>query len=157
MGFQFGGDVGGKGVAVNGKGTAGRQAMRLGCGEDQAMSGAHFPMQKADGVLLIIVRAEGIRTDHLGEIAGAVGEGFHLGPHLVQDHGDAHLRRLPGGLGPGHAAADDVKGFAHGVDLGCFGADEKCQMRGLAGVLPVSCLCLPQRKTKGRAKLSRPA
>ena len=66
-------------------------------------------MQEADGVLLIIVRTEGIRADHLGQIAGPVGEGADAGAHLVQDDADAMPGRLPGGLGPGHAAADDVE------------------------------------------------
>ena len=38
-----------------------------------------------------------------------VREGADLRPHLVQNHGHAHFGRLPGGLGPGHAAADDMK------------------------------------------------
>ena len=34
-----------------------------------------------------------------------------FGPHLVQRHRDAGLRQLPGGLGAGEAAADDMDGF----------------------------------------------
>jgi hypothetical protein len=43
-------------------------------------------MQKAHGVLLVVVRAEGVRADHLGQVAGAMGEGADLGPHLVDHH-----------------------------------------------------------------------
>ena len=39
--------------------------------------------------------------------------GAALRPHLVQDDGDAGARDLPGGLGAGEAAADDMDGF-HG-------------------------------------------
>ena len=43
-----------------------------------------------------------------------MGGGADAGAHLVQDDGDAHGGDLPGGLGAGEAAADDVDGFAHG-------------------------------------------
>ena len=56
---------------------------------DQPARGAHLPVEKADGVLFVVVRAEGVGADHLGEVAGAVGEGADLGAHLVDDDGDA--------------------------------------------------------------------
>ena len=68
-------------------------------------------MQKADGVVLVIVGAEAVRADHLREPVGAMSESAGHRPHFVQDRRHARLRRLPGSLGPGHAAADDVDGF----------------------------------------------
>jgi aldehyde dehydrogenase (NAD+) len=45
------------------------------------------------------------------EAIGVVGVGSHARPaHLVQDDGDVGLGDLPGGLGAGEAAADDVNG-----------------------------------------------
>ena len=71
--------------------------------------------------------------------SGLVREGADLGPHLVQHHRHAHLGRLPGRLGPGEAAADDVdRGHvAHGPDLGQRAREGKGQAtasRALAGV-----------------------
>ena len=50
---------------------------------DQAASGPHLPMQKADRVLLIIVRAEGVRAYQLGQPVGVVGIGALHAAHLV--------------------------------------------------------------------------
>ena len=71
------------------------------CGHfhDQAACGPHLPVQQADGVLFVVIRAEGVGADHLGEVAGAVGEGADLGPHFVDDDGHAHVCGLPGGFG----------------------------------------------------------
>ena len=76
--------------------------------------GAHLPVQEADGVLLVVVGAEGVGADELGQGAGLVGGGAGRRAHLVQDDGDAGLGGLPGGLGAGEAAADDVDGVGHG-------------------------------------------
>ncbi|APX24309.1 hypothetical protein Ga0080559_TMP3513 [Salipiger profundus] len=40
----------------------------------------------------------------------------------MEDHGNAHLCGLPGGLGPGHAAAYDMQCLCHaGADRGSEG------------------------------------
>ena len=101
-------------LAVDGERAAGRQAVPVGGGDDEAAGGAHLPVQQADGVLLVVVGAEGVRADELGEAAGLVGEGADDGAHLVQDDGNAGLGDLPGGLGAGEAAADDVDGVDRG-------------------------------------------
>ena len=93
---------------IDGQRTAGRQSVRLGGLQNQAVGGAHFPMQEADGVLFAVVRAEGVGADHLGKVASAVGKGADLGPHFVQHDRHAGLSGLPGGFGACHAAADDV-------------------------------------------------
>ena len=104
------GDLGGEGLAVDGERAAGGQAVAVGGGDDQAAGRAHLPVQQADGVLLVVVGAEGVGADELGEAVGLVGEGADDGAHLVQDHGHADRGDLPGGLGAGEAAADDVDG-----------------------------------------------
>ncbi|GHE04942.1 hypothetical protein GCM10008024_34020 [Allgaiera indica] len=48
-----------------------------------------------------------------------------MGAHLVDHNGQARLCRLPGGFGAGHAAADDMKWFCHGRDLGVLGRKGK--------------------------------
>ena len=91
-------------------GTAWRSALAM----TRPPAGAHLPVQEADGVLLVVVGAEGVGADELGQRAGLVGGGAGRRAHLVQDDGDAGLGGLPGGLGSGEAAADDVDGVGHG-------------------------------------------
>ncbi len=112
VGFEAGGDLGGEGHAVDGERAAGGDGVAVGGGDDEAAGLAHLPVQQADGVLLVVVGAEGVGADQLGEAVGLVGEGADDGAHLVQDHRHAGLGDLPGGLGAGEAAADDVD-FAH--------------------------------------------
>ena len=104
----------GEGVPVDGQCAPGGKAVTVGHFHDQPVCGPHFPMQQADGVLFVVIRAEGIGTDHLGQVAGLVGEGADGGAHFVDDHGHAERDGLPGGLGPGHAAADDMDRLCHG-------------------------------------------
>ncbi|NRP51556.1 hypothetical protein XMM354_003355 [Aliiroseovarius sp. xm-m-354] len=84
-----------EGITVHRQRTARGQAVFVGAGHDQAVGGTHFPMQQAHGVLLVIIRAEGVGADHLAQKPGLVGEGFDLGAHFVDDHRDACVRRLP--------------------------------------------------------------
>jgi hypothetical protein len=107
-----------EGIAVNGERTAGRQAVCLGGRHDQPARLPHLPVQETNGIPFVIVRAEGVRADHLGKVAGAMGEGRDLGAHFMDMDAHAKLGRLPCGLRPGHAATDDVEYLAHGVDLG---------------------------------------
>ena len=119
VGLEAGGDLGGEGLAVDGERAAGGDGVAVGGGDDEAAGGAHLPVQQADGVLLVVVGAEGVGADELGQGVGLVGEGADRGAHLVQDDGHAHLGGLPGGLGAGEAAADDVdRVVGHGADLG---------------------------------------
>ena len=102
-----------EGVTVDGEGAARGQAVTVGHRHDQPVSGAHFPMQKADGVLFVVIRAQRVGADHLGQVAGAMGEGAGLGAHFMDHHGHAHIGGLPCSLGPGHAATDDMKCRIH--------------------------------------------
>ncbi len=87
-----------EGVAVYRQCAASGQAVFVGAGHDEAVGGAHFPMQQAHGVLLVIIRAEGVGADHLAQKPGLVGEGFDLGAHLVDHDFHARVRRLPSSL-----------------------------------------------------------
>ena len=87
-----------EGVTVDGQCTACGQAVLVGTGHDQAIGGAHFPMQQAHGVLLVIIRTEGVGADHLAQKPGLVGKGFDLGAHLVDHDFHARVRRLPSSL-----------------------------------------------------------
>ena len=61
-------------------------------------------------------------------------EGADPGPHFVDNDRNAKVNGLPGGLGPGHAAADDMNGFdAHAADV-----------RGQGGVVKVAFAVIPR-------------
>jgi len=115
---QARGDGLGERVTIDGQCAPRRQAVGIGNVHDQRSGGAHFPMQQSDRVLFVIIGPERIGTDHFCQRSGAVGEGFDPGPHFVDRDLRACLGRLPRGLGPGHAAADDVysvrRAFRHG-------------------------------------------
>ena len=81
---------------------------QIGCAHHQRVEPAHFGMQKADGAALGIVGAERIGADQFGELSGLVHGGRANGPHFVQHRWHAAARKLPGGLGTGEAAADDM-------------------------------------------------
>ena len=65
-------------------------------------------MQKADGAALGIVRAERIGADQFGELSGLVYGGPANRPHFVQHRWNAAVCKLPGGLGTGEAATNDM-------------------------------------------------
>ena len=111
------GDLGGEGLAVDGERAAGGDGVAVGGGDDEAAGRPHLPVQQADGVLLVVVGAEGVRADELGQAVGLVGEGADHGAHLVQHDRHARLGDLPGGLGAGEAAADDVNGIGLSISF----------------------------------------
>ena len=91
----------------------------VGRAHDQRAEPAHFRMQQADRVVVLVVGAERVRADQFGKAVGLVGGRLPQRPHLVQRHRHAGLRQLPGGLRAGQAAADDMDGFqGHGRKLG---------------------------------------
>lgn len=108
-------------VAVYGQRAACWQAMFLGSRHDKPARLPHFPVQETDGIAFVVVRPEGVRTDHFSKIARPVGEGADLGAHFVDLDRHAEPDGLPSGFRPGHAAADDVKCLYHGVALGQWG------------------------------------
>jgi hypothetical protein len=65
-----GGDLGRERLAVDGERAAGGQGVAVGGGHDEAAGRAHLPVQEADGVLLMVVGAEGVGADELREAVG---------------------------------------------------------------------------------------
>jgi hypothetical protein len=66
------------------------------------------------GVLLVVVRAEAVRADQLGQPVGLVRRGRAAAPaHFRQPHAHPAPRELPCRLAPGEAAADDVHIVGH--------------------------------------------
>ena len=92
------GDGGGKAVAIDRERAAGRDLIGVGRAHDQRAEPAHLLVQKADGVVFLVVGAERIGADELGERVGLVGGGRADWPHFVQHHRHAARGDLPGGL-----------------------------------------------------------
>jgi hypothetical protein len=80
----------------------------VGRAHDQRAGAPHLLVQEADGVVGGVVGAEGIGADELGQPVGLVRLGAAYAPHLVQHHGHARRRELPGRFASGQASADDV-------------------------------------------------
>ena len=111
--LQRRGHGGRKAVAVDRQRAAGRHLIGVGRLHDQRAEPAHFLVQQADGIVVLVVGAEGIGADQFGQAIGLVGGGFALWPHLVQGHRDAGFGELPGGFGTGQAAADNMNGLSY--------------------------------------------
>ena len=98
-----------------------RDLIDVGRAHDQRAEAAHFLMQEADGVVFLVVGAEGVRADELRERGGLVGRGRAQRTHLVEHDRDAARGDLPSRLGSGKPAADDVHCaqtvFGHGARL----------------------------------------
>ena len=105
------GDIVGKAVPVYRQRTARRQLVPISRAHDERIAAAHFLMQQADGILLVVVGAEAVGTDQLGKAVSAVSVGRFDAAHFVDDHGGARLSGLPCGLGACETAANDVDGF----------------------------------------------
>src|SRR5262249_57552401 len=77
--------------------------------------------EEGGGIGVGVGGGEGVRGDELGQRRGLVGSGGALRPHFVEDHRNAARRDLPGRLGPGEPAADDVHWLqalvSHGTKL----------------------------------------
>ena len=119
--FERRGDGGGKAVAVDRERAAGRHLVGVGRAHDQRAEPAHLLVQEPDGALRSrIVGAERVGADQFGKLSGLVRGGRADRPHLVQHHGHAAARDLPGGLGAGEAAADDMNGSRDGHESGSY-------------------------------------
>ena len=121
MGGERSGDGGGEAFAIDRQRSAGRHLIGVGRAHDQRAEPAHLLMQQTDGVVLLVVGAERVRADELGERRGLVGRGGAHGPHLVQHDRNAARGDLPSGLAAGKPAADDVDRWnarvSHGTKL----------------------------------------
>jgi hypothetical protein len=108
MSFEAFGDGGGKVVAVHRQSAAGRHLMRIGRAHDQRAETPHLGMQQTNRIGPGIVRAEGVGADQFGKPAGFVRGRFAYGAHFMQHHRHAASGDLPGGLGAGEPAADNM-------------------------------------------------
>ena len=109
-------DGGGKSVPVDRQRAARGNLVDVGGGHDDRAAAAHFGVEQADGVVFPVVRPERVGADELGEAFGLMRIGAAHRAHLVQNDGDAGLGRLPGGLGTGQSAANDMNGLEFGHD-----------------------------------------
>ena len=101
-------DAFGIGFAIHRQSTACGYAMLISRSHNEAARGPHLPMHQTHGVLLVIIRTEGVGAYHLTQITGLMGKGLHLWAHFVNRHRHAKLCCLPCRFATGHAAADDV-------------------------------------------------
>ena len=97
-----------KSFAVDGKRAARGQLVGVRSLHHQRTQPAHLGVKETDGAALSVVGAERVRADQLGELSGFMRRGRTNRAHFVQHHGHAAARDLPGGLGTGEAAANDV-------------------------------------------------
>ncbi len=103
----------GEGVAIHRQGAARRHLAGVRGSHDQGAAATHLGVQKANGVVLPIVRPERVGTDQLGQSLGLVRRRHSHRPHFVQHHREPGLCGLPSGLGPRESAADHMDGV-HG-------------------------------------------
>src|SRR5437763_11314493 len=89
------------------------------CGSHhQRSERAHFLVKQADGIVLGIVASKAVRTDHLGKPVGLVSWcAVAAAAHFAEAHSNARFGELPGSLGSGETAADDmdVEGHASAI------------------------------------------
>ena len=107
--------------------SAGRHLVGVGSAQDQRAKAPHLLVQEAHGVVLLVVGAQRVRADKLGERCRLVCRGGALRPHLMQHDRNAASGELPGSLAACKAAADDVHGagalVGHGRKLGAHGPE----------------------------------
>ena len=101
-------DGGRETFAVDGQRAARGQFVRVACAQNQRSGAAHFLMQKADGIVLPIIRTEGVGTDKFGQALRGVRLGHAFGAHFVEHHGHAHIGRLKSGFAAREAPADHM-------------------------------------------------
>ncbi len=102
-------DFGGECLSVDReRGTRGN-AMLVAGAHDQRTERAHLLVEQPDRIVLGIVGAEAVRADHFGEPVGLVRRSrVAAAAHFAQADAHARFGELPGSLGAGESAADDV-------------------------------------------------
>ena len=108
VGFKPGGNLGRKPLAIHRQSAARRDLMHIAAGQDDRAAAPHFGMQKANRIMLPIIRAKRVGTDKLSQALALMRLSAAMGAHFVQYDGHAHLRRLPGRFRTGQAAANNV-------------------------------------------------
>ena len=118
-------DLGREHLAIDRQRRSGRHAGLFRSRHDQRTALAHLVMEQANRVLFVIVRAQRVRADQLGQPIGLVRGGALPAlvgggaAHLRQAHPPPAPRELPGRLGAGETAADDMDVVGHGGALAC--------------------------------------
>src|SRR5690606_30482141 len=122
-------------------------------GHDDRVHLPHFPMDQTDGVVLAVVRAEGVGTDQFGAILSLVGIRLGQGSHLVQHHGNPGMGDLPCRFRTGEACTDNMDGFclSHAT-LWCK-TDVKTLVTFIAWVI---LCCVPTPSTRKPLKIRFP-
>ncbi len=128
-------------VAVDRERAARRDLVRIGGPHDQRAEAAHLLVQQADRAGLPVIGAKRVGADELGESRRPVGCGGIVRTHLVQHDREAVIRDLPGGLGAGKAAADDMDGMH-----GSLSAQYRSALDGATSILLL--VCTARRVTK---------
>ena len=97
-----------KSVAIDRERASGRHLVRIGALKDDRAEGAHLAMQDPDRVGRGVVGSEGVRANELGEVGSVVRSRGSDRPHLMQNHRNPGICRLPRGFRAGQASANDV-------------------------------------------------
>jgi hypothetical protein len=106
--------LGRKHLAVHRHRRSGGHPRNFARAHHQRVQPPHLVVQQADRVVLVVVRAEAVRADQLGQPVGLVRRRRATTPaHFRQAHADAAPGELPGGLAAGESAADDVHVVRH--------------------------------------------
>ena len=101
-------------MPVDREGATRGQLVLVSRAHDQRAAAAHLFMEKADGVVLMIVRAEAVGAHQLGQAIGLVSVGAAYRAHFVENDFGAGFGRLPGSFRAGKTAADDMDDLGHG-------------------------------------------
>ena len=103
------GDAARKEIAVDSERRSRGHLVDIGLAHNDRAEGTHFAVEEADGVAVAIVATEAVRAHHLGKRIALMRRGHvAAATHFGQADAETGLGELPGGFGPGEAAADDV-------------------------------------------------
>ena len=100
------GDGARKQLAIDRQRRAGRHPRDIGGVHDQRVEPPHLLFEETDGVVELVA-AERVAADQLGEPVGFVDVSRPNRPHFMDRDRNTARCRLPGGLAPGQAAAND--------------------------------------------------
>ncbi len=117
------GDVGGKGIAVDGQGPAGGNGRGVGGFHEQRPATPQFLLEAPHGVVHAGA-PQAVGADQLGQLRGAVSRRKMLRLHFEKGHFGPLAGSLPGRFTTGRSAADDSD-FVHAMTSSRFGAGSK--------------------------------
>ena len=107
-------DLGGKASRSTASAEPAGTAVLLRRAHDERAKRAHLLMEQPDRIMLGVVRAEAVGADHFREAVGLVRwSRVAAAAHFAQADAEPGFGKLPGGFGPGEAAADNVNVECH--------------------------------------------